>query len=157
MEFFRASKGRGSPAAGRLASRTTWRIALFSMCLSCEPYPLIAAKIELPPGVHGETSQLHLETSSGRRADFAPKWETSGFSEIEATEGGFDVLFPTRIGTETFTYARVWLDVNRNGIFDDGDVLGDLAPAPFRATDRGALRCASNKNLVPPIRLKPSP
>lgn len=137
------------------------RVALYfaalSVVASCESYPLIATSVQLPPGIRADPTQLHLETASGTDFAFAPKLEPAGFSEIHPAGDHFEVLFPTRIGTATFTYARVWLDLNGDGVLDGGDAVGELSPAPFRATDRGMFSCATNQNVAPSIVLKPKP
>jgi len=118
---------------------------------ACEAMPRIMTTVSLPAGLAVSREQLHLEAASRPRPPFVPEYEARHLGSFERTAHGATIVFSTGIGNETYTYARVWVDVDRSGTLSRGDLTGELAPAPFRAIDRGMFSCSSNVNRAPNI------
>jgi hypothetical protein len=114
----------------------------------CEASPRISTTVVVPPGISVSVEQLHLEVATGSDPKFVPKYHAQPVESFKQTSDGIQIVFLPRFGRETYTYARVWIDVDRNGVPSKGDLDGELSPAPFRAV--------SNKlNQAPDIVTKP--
>jgi hypothetical protein len=110
-----------------------WVILLACMAGGCEASPRIATTIVVPQGLSVSVEQLHLEVASGSDPAFVPKYHDQPVENFKQTSDGIEIVFLPRFGRETYTYARVWIDVDRNGVPSKGDLAGELSPAPFRA------------------------
>lgn len=125
-------------------------LAALFFCL-CEASPRIVVLVEVPSELPVGPEQVHLETASSAHSAFEPQYRPRKLEAIRRTPEGLELSFLPRLGNETFTYARVFIDLDRDGTPSPGDLTGELAPAPFRALDPGPWRCASNLNRAPNI------
>lgn len=125
--------------------------------LACgEPSPLVHVTVRLPSvTATPDPARLVIESDdSGDRA-FVPHLSRAVPANLKAFPGGFEGDVGTGIGPTRYVVVHGWYDANGNGRVDSGDAVGDLAPAPFAASDGGG--CRSRMNRAPDLVLKPLP
>jgi hypothetical protein len=117
---------------------------------SCEPSPRVRVAIRPPAGVTLDLTKLHVEEDARGERGFTPSMSPADVIAKAPIAGGVDVELGMSIGPLKYVYVRAWYDANGNGVQDAGDLVGEMAPAPFEAHDGGG--CSSrDANRAPDI------
>jgi hypothetical protein len=129
-------------------------VALSTAACFGEPSPLIRTRVVFPPTMKGPPGALHFLASIDGRAE-AEIWPGGvPLAAASAAEDGYDVVWDAGIGTEKRVALRVWFDANADGVENEGDAVGTMAPSPFIARDAGG--CSTRRPQVSPaVTLQP--
>lgn len=123
---------------------------LVATIASCEASPRVHVAIRPPTGVTLDPTKLHVEDDANGEQFFKPSMSPANVLAMAPIAGGVDVELGMSIGPRKYVYVRAWYDANGNGVRDAGDLVGEMAPAPFEAHDGGG--CSSrDANRAPDI------
>jgi hypothetical protein len=125
-------------------------VLLVATIASCEPSPHVHVRVRPPAGVTLDPTRLQVEDDARGERTFTPSMHPALVIAKAPGPGGVDVELGLSIGPRQYVYVRAWYDANGNGVVDAGDLVGEMAPAPFEAHDGGG--CSSrDENRAPDI------